>query len=187
MVSIGADKVTDERYSSTLSQAYSFAYPTGLTPGDIFYIDANGKLARLAKGTSGQVLTQGATIPAWNTGVTAGGISVNVGNGSDVIASTEPAIYVEIPFACTLTGWMVQGDVSGSITFNVARAVSGSSTYSNIHGSNPPALSSAQTNSSTSMGTWTTSITANQKLRITLNGSATSITRAACALRFTRT
>lgn len=90
--SIAADKVTDER-------TYSFQYPSTIVAGDIFYIDANGKLARLPKGTSGQVLTQGATIPSWATGVSVGGFSVNVGNSVDVITSSEPAIYLEVPFA----------------------------------------------------------------------------------------
>jgi hypothetical protein len=178
--SIAADKITDER-------TYCFQYPSGIVAGDMFYVDADGKLARLAKGTSGQVLTQGTTIPAWNTGVTAGGITVNVGNGSDVITSSEPAIYVEIPFAATLTGWMVQNDVSGTITFNVAKAVSGSSTYTDIDGSNPPATSAATTNSSVNMSSWTTAVTANSKLKITVSGSVTSVKRSACAIRFNRT
>jgi len=184
---VAADKVTDERYSTALTQAYSFAYPTGITAGDTFYIDTNGRLARLPKGTSGQVLTQGADIPAWNTGVSVGGITVNVGNSVDVILSSEPVIYVEFPFACDLTGWMVQGDVSGTIAFAVAKASSGSSSFSNIHGSNHPRLSAAQTASSTDMSSWTASITANQKLRISVTGTTTSIKRASCSLRFTRT
>ena len=185
--SIAADKVTDERYSTSLGQAYSFAMPTSITAGDLFYIDATGKLARLPKGTTGQVLTQGATIPSWSTGVSVGGVSANVGNSVDVITSAEPPIYIEFPFACTLTGWMVQGDVSGTITFNVAKANSGSSTYTNIHGTNPPAVSGALTASSTDMSSWTTAISANQKIKISVNGTVTSTKRAACALRFTRT
>lgn len=184
---IAADKVTDERFSTSLAQAYSFAYPTGIQPGDTFYVDAAGKLARLPKGTSGQVLTQGATIPSWSTGVSSGGITVNAGNGSDVITSSEPAIYIEIPFACELTGWMVQNDVSGSITYNVAKANYASSSFTNIHGTNQPKTTSAQTNASTDMSTWTTAIAMNQKLRISISGSPTSVKRSGCALRFLRT
>jgi hypothetical protein len=65
VTSIAANKVTDERYSTALNQAYCLAYPTGLRAGDIFYVTTAGKLARLAAGTSGQYLKQSATIPFW--------------------------------------------------------------------------------------------------------------------------
>lgn len=58
VTTIAANKVTDER-------TYAFAYPSSIAAGDIFYVDASGILTRLAKGTSGQFLKIGATIPAW--------------------------------------------------------------------------------------------------------------------------
>ena len=36
--------------------------------GDIFYAPATGQITRLQKGTTGQILTQGAEIPYWSTG-----------------------------------------------------------------------------------------------------------------------
>lgn len=60
VTSLATDKVTDRR-------TYCFLYPGSIAAGDTFYVDANGKLTRLAKGTSGQYLRQGATIPAWDT------------------------------------------------------------------------------------------------------------------------
>jgi hypothetical protein len=60
VTTLAADKVTDRR-------TYCLLYPSGITAGDLFYVDATGKLARLAAGTSGQYLKQGATIPAWDT------------------------------------------------------------------------------------------------------------------------
>lgn len=67
---IASNKVTDER-------TYSFSYPTSIAAGDIFYVNASGELSRLAKGTSGQFLKQGATIPAW-TNV----LASDIGNGN---------------------------------------------------------------------------------------------------------
>ena len=186
VTSIAADKVTDERYSTTLGQSFAFKYPVSREAGDLFYIDANGRLARLPKGTSGQVLTMGASLPAWATGVSTGGLTVNFGNGVDVITGSEPPVYIEIPVDCTLNRWMVQGDVTGSIQFNVARAASGSSTYSNIHGTNPPKLSSQLTASSTDFTSWTASVSGLQKLKFSISGTPTNVRRVAVALRFTR-
>jgi hypothetical protein len=60
VTTIAADKVTDER-------TYCFTFPAGVSAGDLFYINAAGQLTRLAKGTNGQLLKIGATIPAWVT------------------------------------------------------------------------------------------------------------------------
>lgn len=39
---------------------------TTIAKGDIFYVDANGKFARLPKGTTGQVLTMSSSgLPSW--------------------------------------------------------------------------------------------------------------------------
>lgn len=81
VTSIAANKVTDERYSETLNQAYAFSFPANLRAGDLFYIDATGVFVRLAKGTSGQFLQIGATIPVWADVYTPGGTDVAVADG----------------------------------------------------------------------------------------------------------
>lgn len=58
VTTIASNKVTDRR-------GYSLLYPSGITAGDTFYVNASGKLSRLAKGTANMVLQQGATVPAW--------------------------------------------------------------------------------------------------------------------------
>lgn len=63
--SFSSSDITDERYSTSLNQAYAFAYPTGIRSGDIFGVVA-GKLARLGIGTSGQVLRSTGSVPAWS-------------------------------------------------------------------------------------------------------------------------
>lgn len=68
VTTIAADKVTDERYSTSLGQAYAWVYKL-TTAGDLPYADANGKPARLAIGTSGQLLTVSGGIPAWTSAV----------------------------------------------------------------------------------------------------------------------
>lgn len=70
VTTIASNKVTDER-------TYAFAYPSSIAAGDTFYVDASGILTRLAKGTSGQFLKIGATIPAW-----ANVLASDIGNGN---------------------------------------------------------------------------------------------------------
>lgn len=60
VTSLALDRVTDRR-------PWAFVYPASVVAGDIFYADASGKLTRLPKGTAGQYLMQGATIPSWDT------------------------------------------------------------------------------------------------------------------------
>lgn len=50
---------------SILSETHFDTVPASLVAGDVLVTDADGKLARLPKGTPGQVLTATSTIPAW--------------------------------------------------------------------------------------------------------------------------
>lgn len=41
--------------------------PPKVAKGDVFYVDANGRITRLAAGSTGQVLTMGAAgLPEWS-------------------------------------------------------------------------------------------------------------------------
>lgn len=64
--------IQDERYSTTLNQAYVFTNPnawdnasTSFRSGDILYVNNAGKLVRLPKGTDGQVMRLASGLPAW--------------------------------------------------------------------------------------------------------------------------
>lgn len=66
--------ITDERYATSLKQAYVPTNPNAFADataayqaGDTFYIDSAGKWARLAKGTDGQILQLASGVPAWAT------------------------------------------------------------------------------------------------------------------------
>lgn len=270
VTSVSNANITSERYATYLGQAYALAYPTGLTRGDLLYIDGSGKLARLAAGSTGHVLSSDGIDISWtavpsptsgisataiadgsisntefqylnnvtsniqtqldwkaatshthaatdigggsvdNTefgylnGVTSSiqtqlnnkmassitdtvGFTVNFGDGVNTITASEPPVYVTVPYACTVTGWEARGNTTGSITFVVDRAATGSSSYTNIDGSEPPSLSSASFNSDVSLSTWTTSLSARDTLKIYVTGSPTSITRASVFIRLSRT
>lgn len=89
--SFSSGDITDERYDTTLNQAYAFKWPTGLRNGDLFYI-SNGKLTRLAVGTSNQVLTSSGTAPQWSSSINVAAIptaipATSIGTGT--VSNTE--------------------------------------------------------------------------------------------------
>ena len=55
--SIAPSKITQEAFSASLGQYPISQLPSGLVKGDLLYVDANGRLARLASGASDTVLT----------------------------------------------------------------------------------------------------------------------------------
>jgi len=56
---VSQGKVTDRR-------RYCFRMPEPLAPGDLLLVGADGKLTRLAAGTTGQYLRQGETVAEWS-------------------------------------------------------------------------------------------------------------------------
>lgn len=64
--SLSSGNLTDERFSTALNQAWAFLYPASLRRGDLFAVDVNGKLARLAVGSSSQYL-KGGSDPTYGT------------------------------------------------------------------------------------------------------------------------
>jgi hypothetical protein len=83
-----------------------------------------------------------------------------------------------VPVNCTITGWVLTGDQSGSCVIDVLKSTyAGFPTTSSIAGSDKPTLSSAQKNENLAVSAWTTALTAGDELQINVN-SASTITRA---------
>jgi hypothetical protein len=96
---------------------------------------------------------------------------------------------LEIPFACTIVGWSLLCDQSGSIVVDVWKDV-----YANfpptvagvITASAKPTVSSATKGKSSTLTGWTTAVSAGDMLRINVNSTAT-VTRATLTLTVTKT
>ena len=109
------------------------------------------------------------------------------GGGSAI--TTGQKGHLEIPFACTITGWTILADQSGSIVVDVWK-----DTYANfpptvadtIAGSEKPTISAAQKGQDLSLTTWTTAIAAGDILAFNVDSCAT-ITRVTISLRVTKT
>ena len=108
-------------------------------------------------------------------------------DGSGVAITTGVKGYIVIPFDCTITGWDLVADQSGSIVIDVWK-----DTYANfpptvadtIAGSEKPTLSSVQKNQDLTLSSWTTAITAGDVLGFNVDSAAT-VTRVMLTLRVT--
>ena len=68
------------------------------------------------------------------------GLTALLDGGGAVIASTQAA-YVKVPFACTVLGWEVNADASGSIVVLVSRAPTATpQPFTAMSGSSDPTL-----------------------------------------------
>jgi hypothetical protein len=105
------------------------------------------------------------------------------GGGSAI--TTGQKGHLEIPFACTITGWTLLADQSGSIVIDVWK-----DTYANfpptvadtIAGSEKPTLSSQQKNQDLTLTTWTTAVAAGDILAFNVD-SVSTVTRAILSIR----
>jgi hypothetical protein len=129
-------------------------------------------------GTSGNLLTSNGT--NWTSAAAAAQTHAVtfVVDGSGAVLTTGTKSYTKIPYGGTLTGWLLIGSPSGSITIDIFRAADGAGlpVTSIIGGSGTkPALSSAVENSSTSFTSWTsTTLTAKDNMAISLSGITTT-------------
>ena len=105
------------------------------------------------------------------------------GGGSAI--TTGQKGHLEIPFACTITGWTLLANQSGSIVIDVWK-----DTYANfpptvadtIAGSEKPTLSSAQKNQDLTLTTWTTAVAAGDILAFNVD-SVSTVTRVILSIR----
>jgi hypothetical protein len=100
-------------------------------------------------------------------------------DGGGSTPSTGAKGQISIPYACTITGWVLTADVSGAAVVDVLRSTySGFPSTSSIAGSDKPTLSSAQKNENLGplSGWGSTAISAGDELQVNVN-SATTVTR----------
>jgi hypothetical protein len=146
---------------------------------------ASEKISQLTNGNPAQ---SGDLIPIARSGanysVTVGSIQGRTGaiqyviDGGGSTPGTGAKGQVSLPVACTVTGWVITADQSGSAVVDVLRSTySGFPTTVSIAGSDKPTLSSAQKNEDLILSGWgSTALNAGDILQFNLN-SATTVTR----------
>lgn len=108
------------------------------------------------------------------------------GGGSAITTGIKADLVV--PYNCTVIGWDILGDASGSIVIDIWN-----DTYANfpptvadtITGTEKPTLSSAAKNQDVALSSWTTTLTRNDILRFNVD-SASTVTRVTLSLRIKR-
>lgn len=104
-------------------------------------------------------------------------------DGGGAVITTGSKGYLEIPFACTITGWTILSDVVGSIVVDVRRSTYADfPTTSSIAGTEKPTISSARKGQDLSLTTWSTSISAGDILEFVVE-SVSAVTRVTVSLR----
>jgi hypothetical protein len=99
------------------------------------------------------------------------GITVD-GSGGTITVGQKG--YVQIPYACTITGWRITTNATGTLVFDVDKAASGTIPTVSITGSAPPTLGGGQqTTFSSTLTGWTTTINANDMLGFTVDNAVT--------------
>jgi hypothetical protein len=126
-----------------------------------------------------------AKVPVANLPTVTATIAVNL-DGQGTILTTGQKGYVRVPYAATITGWSIVGDVSGSCVFDVWKSASFPTVANTITASAKPTLTSATNTSSTTLTGWTTSINSGDIIGWNLD-SVSTLTRAILQLTITKT
>ena len=102
------------------------------------------------------------------------GLVIDGGGSAPIVGSKG---FVQVPFACTITGWTMMADQSGSAQVSISKGTFASfPSMSSIDASLPPNITSAQKNSSTTLTGWTTAVAAGDVIGFNLD-TVTTIQR----------
>jgi hypothetical protein len=113
-------------------------------------------------------------------------INYVIDGGGSAIASGSKG-YMEIPLACSINGWTMMADVSGSIVVDVHKCNYANFPSANtIAGSELPSLTSVIKNQNTSLTTWTPVLSKGDILEFLVD-SADTVKRVTVSIRAART
>lgn len=112
-------------------------------------------------------------------------IIVSIGDPIGPVLSTGVKAYVEVPFACNVTGWTILANAAGSIVIDVWKDTYGAfppTVADTIAGSEKPTLAGVQKNQDLTLPTWTILVAAGSILAFNIDSVAT-IKQVSLALR----
>lgn len=161
---------------------------TAVTDGTHFAVTAEGTDANAASGDIvACVLSAGAVTQLLTDErvLIPGMVGITIDGGGSAPATGSKG-YVRVPFAGTISDWVLLADVSGSAQITIKKCTfSGFPTTSSIVASAQPALSSAQKATNSTLTGWTTSVTADDIWEFNLD-SVTTCTRLQLFVKITR-
>ena len=135
----------------------------------------------VASGTGSVAATLKANLKIGSFGVTVDGVSSTIQVGQTG--------FVTMPYAGTITGWSITTNASGSIQFDVWKAVaidtiptSGDSIVVGVY----PTLTTNQLATSTSVSSWTTAFSAGHVFGFYVNSVSSTVKNATLTIRCTK-
>jgi hypothetical protein len=117
-----------------------------------------------------------------------GSITIRIDGGGSAITTGNKLLRLYIPYDCTITGWLLIGDQSGSIVIDLWKntfANAPATVADTITGSAKPTLSSENKAQSTTLTGWATSLSAGDYLEVNVD-SATTVQVVALTLTVSR-
>ena len=175
MIAITKADVTDFAHNVLDSTYHGDVLTGSIAQGDLLKGNATPKIAKFAKGTLDQRIRVNSTATDIEYFDEIATLTYIISGGGSAI-STGAKGFLEIPFACTIVGWTLLADVSGSIVIDVWN-----DTYANfppvvadtIAGTEKPTLSAVQKNQDLALTTWITAVAAGDILRFNVDSAAT--------------
>lgn len=151
----------------------------------MFWDDSAGALTWL--GASTHLEISGTDLRVTEAARTSSLFYVIDGGGAPITTGIKGDLHV--PFACTITKWTLLADQVGSIVIDLWKraTTSGAPTVAHtITASAKPTLSSSDWDDDSTLTGWTTSVTANDRIRFNVD-SITTVTRVMLSLTVVRT
>lgn len=147
----------------TRSQLNTAAAASGLASGEPYLITDEGRVA-VGTGATTYAVAEKQADTAIPLIIDGGGVAITTG--------TKFAFC--IPFACTIIGFDLFGDQTGSIVIDLKKATYANyPTTTSITASAKPTLSSARKTTNSTLTGWTTSVAAGDVIEVVVDSAAT--------------
>lgn len=93
-------------------------------------------------------------------------------DGRGAVISSGASGSKPIPYNCTVTGWEIVSNTSGSAIIDIKKSTYASwDTFVSIAGTEKPTLTTAKKNTDTTLSTWTTSLTAGDRVQAVVSSA----------------
>ena len=146
----------------------ALAGSSAIIPGLIYHITDEGRVALGLTTTTYEVYAKVSEVTSLKTG----SLPVVIDGGGVVIAANQNLIIPDFPFAATITGWSLAGDVSTTSAITVSKAsYANFPTFTGISGTEKPTLTAAQKNQDLALTTWTTALAAGDFIKINVDSN----------------